>query len=84
MKMCVIYLAILPKKFLTAFLQAAFQFKDTAEVYQYLMSLSEGDFIAYQQRIAHFLQSEQARPFGSDFFAETIVNTIVEDLKKDA
>ncbi|MBK9187314.1 MAG: hypothetical protein IPM78_14175 [Moraxellaceae bacterium] len=48
------------------------------------MSLSEGDFIAYQQRIAHFLQSEQARPFGSDFFAETIVNTIVEDLKKDA
>lgn len=60
------------------------QFKDTAEVYQYLMSLSEGDFIAYQQRIAHFLQSEQARPFGSDFFAETIVNTIVDDLKKDA
>jgi hypothetical protein len=53
------------------------QFADTEAVYQHLKAITEDEFRGYQQRIAFFLASDAARPFGSEFFAETIVNTIV-------
>ncbi|NOS97700.1 MAG: hypothetical protein HOP25_04430 [Methylotenera sp.] len=56
------------------------QFKDTEAVYHFLKSMTEDAFNGYQRRIAEFLQSEAVYPFSSEFFAETIVNTIVQDL----
>jgi hypothetical protein len=55
-------------------------FPDTQAVYHFLMKMNEQEFIGYQQRIATFLKSDAAYPFSSQFFAETIVNTIVQDL----
>ena len=57
------------------------QFKDTEAVYHFLKEISEDEFKGYQQRIAAFLASDAAKPFGSEAFAETIVSTIVKDLK---
>jgi hypothetical protein len=56
------------------------RFRDTGEVYDFLKAMSEQEFRGYQQRIADFLRSEAAYPFSAEFFAETIVNTIVQDL----
>lgn len=60
------------------------QFRDTEDVYKFLKAISEDEFKEYQRRIAVFLQSDAAYPFGSESFAETIVNTIVQDLGTQA
>ena len=56
------------------------KFSDTAAVYAFLKMISEEEFRGYQQRIVAFLQSDAAYPFSSEYFAETIVSTIVKDL----
>ena len=56
------------------------KFTNTEEVYHFLIAMTENEFIGYQQRIVRFLQSAAAYSFSSDFFAETIVKTIVQDL----
>lgn len=56
------------------------QFNDIEAVYHFLKSITEQEFRGYQKRIAAFLQSDAAYPFSSEFFAETIVNTIVQDI----
>ena len=56
------------------------EFQDTAAVYASLKAMTEQEFVGYQQRIAAFLRSDAAYPFSSEYFAETIVNTIVHDL----
>jgi alpha(1,3/1,4) fucosyltransferase len=56
------------------------KFDDTAAVYKFLKEMDENEFMGYQQRIADFLRSDAVYPFGSEFFAETIVNTIAQDL----
>ncbi len=56
------------------------QFCDTGDVYDFLKAMTEEEFKGYQQRIAAFLQSEAVYPFSSEYFAETIVNTIVHDI----
>lgn len=56
------------------------KFSDTEAVYAFLKTISEEEFRSYQQRIAAFLQSDAAYPFSSEYFAETIVSTIVKDL----
>ena len=56
------------------------KFADTAEVYRHLKKITEEEFRGYQQRIAAFLASEAAKPFGSEYFVETVVSTIVNDL----
>lgn len=55
-------------------------FRDTREVYAFLKAMTEPEFRGYQERIAAFLCSDDAYPFSSEFFAETIVSTIVQDL----
>lgn len=54
-------------------------FNGTEDVYRFLKSISEDEFKEYQRCIAAFLESDAAYPFSSEFFAETIVNTIVQD-----
>jgi hypothetical protein len=56
------------------------QFHNIGEVYKFLKAISEPEFRGYQQRIAAFLQSDASYPFRSEFFADTIVNTIVQDI----
>jgi len=57
-------------------------FKNTAEVYAFLKSIDEATYSGYQHRIAAFLQSKAAIPFSSTHFAQTIVQTIVNDLER--
>lgn len=56
------------------------KFRTTEEVYSFLAKMTEPEFMAYQQKIAEFLESDAAKPFGSQFFAEIIVQAIVNDL----
>ena len=56
------------------------KFRDTAAVYVFLKAMTELEFRGYQQRIVHFLKSDASYPFSSECFAETLVNTIVQDL----
>lgn len=56
------------------------KFKDMPELYNHLKSMRNEEFVNYQERISSFLRSTAAIPFGTPFFTETIVNTIVEDL----
>lgn len=56
------------------------QFADTAAVYTHLKKMTEDEFRGYQQRIATFLKSDAAYMFSAEAMAETIVNTIVQDL----
>jgi hypothetical protein len=56
------------------------KFSDTGEVYAFIKAMTEPEFRGYQQRIAAFLGSGAARPFSAEFFAETVVSTIVPDL----
>ena len=56
------------------------KFSDTSEVYAFLKAMTEPEFRGYQERIAAFLRGDAAYPFSSEFFAETIVSTIVKDL----
>lgn len=56
------------------------QFVDTEALYIHIKKITEEEFIGYQERIAKFLQSDTAYQFSSEFFAETIANTIVQDI----
>jgi len=56
------------------------QFLDTEALYIHIKKITEEEFIGYQERIATFLQSDAAYQFSSEFFAETIANTIVQDI----
>ena len=56
------------------------RFKDHEELYLFMTSMSELEYIDYQDRIAVFLTSDRAKAFGEEVFVETIVNTIVSDL----
>lgn len=56
-------------------------FGSMKELYCFLKDMPESVYVGYQQRIAEFLKSDAALFFGADFFAETIVNAIVNDLE---
>lgn len=60
------------------------EFSDTAAVYAFLKTITDQEFRGYQQRIVEFLQSDAAYPFSSEYFAETIVSTIVQDIGTQA
>ena len=57
------------------------QFINHEDMYDFLKSMKEKDYIGYQERIAEFLSSEKAKPFCADTFAETIVENIIKDIK---
>ena len=56
------------------------KFANHEELYSFLVSMPEPEYIAYQDRISKFLISDRAKPFSAEAFAEIIVNTIVSDL----
>lgn len=56
------------------------QFSSHEQLFEFLNNMTATEFIGYQQKIASFLASDAAYNFGCEFFAETIVSTIVSDL----
>ncbi len=56
------------------------QFADHESLYEFLTSMSEADYITYQQAIQTFLTSKTAELFYAEVFASNIVNTILADL----
>ncbi|WP_221174519.1 glycosyltransferase family 10 domain-containing protein [Pseudomonas marginalis] len=56
------------------------KFTEMSDLYNFLKSMTESEYTDYQQRISNFLQSSKAYPFSSSFFAETVANTVVNDL----
>lgn len=56
------------------------KFVSHEKLYQFMVSMTEPEFIAYQERIATFLTSDRAKPFTSEIFSKSIVKTIVRDL----
>jgi alpha(1,3/1,4) fucosyltransferase len=55
-------------------------FRDTAEVHQYLLSVTAEQHAQYQQNIAAFLGGEKGYLFSAENFAATIANTIAGDV----
>lgn len=58
-------------------------FKDTADVHQYLLSITPEQYEQYQQNIADFLSGDKGYLFSSGNFVETIAKTIFGDLFQD-
>jgi len=56
------------------------KFDKMIDLYNFLKKMPEDRFTSYQQHIADFLRSDAAYPFGIDFFSDTIINTIVQDI----
>lgn len=56
------------------------QFKGTAEVHRYLMSITPEEYGQMQTNIADFMRSEKAYLFSAEHFSSTIANTIASDI----
>jgi hypothetical protein len=59
------------------------QFRDTAEVHRYLMSITPEEYGQFQKNISDFLRSEKAYLFSVENFATTIANTIASDIAQN-
>ncbi|MBU1425728.1 MAG: hypothetical protein KKH12_08460 [Gammaproteobacteria bacterium] len=55
-------------------------FRDTAEVHKYLLSVTPEQHAQYQKNIAEFLGSEKGYLFNAENFATTIANAIAGDV----
>lgn len=56
------------------------KFKDTAEVQNYLLSITPEQYAQYQINIANFLAGEKGYLFGIENFVATVASTIASDL----
>jgi hypothetical protein len=55
-------------------------FRDTAEVHAYLLSVDDVQYAAYQQAIVRFLDSATARRFSSEYIAQNIATSVMRNL----
>ena len=55
-------------------------FKNTAAVHEFLLSISSEDYDLYQANIGRFLNSESAKKFSSEYFVSTIVGFVSQDI----
>jgi len=56
------------------------KFNSYEELYEYMVSMRENEYMEYLDNIEKFLNSEKANPFRAETFANTIVNEILKDL----
>ncbi|MBI3793934.1 MAG: hypothetical protein HY280_04290 [Nitrospinae bacterium] len=56
------------------------KFNNHQELYKFMVSMTEGEHQAYRERIAKYLESENAGRFSPEAFAETVVNAVMADL----
>ncbi len=54
-------------------------FKSYEELHRYLKGMSEGEYRGYRDAAAEFTTSAQARRFSNEFFADQVLNAILED-----
>jgi hypothetical protein len=59
-------------------------FKDSAAVHEFLLSVSPKDYARYQSNIVRFLNSESATMFSSEFFVSTIAGHVSQDMRENA
>ena len=55
-------------------------FRNTSDMFSFLQSITENQFIDYQKNIEIFLQSESAYQFGADYFTDTVINTVMSEV----
>jgi hypothetical protein len=53
------------------------QFRDTAAVHRHLVMMSPEAHADYQANIIHFLRSDRAKPFDTEYFVKVVVSHIV-------
>jgi alpha(1,3/1,4) fucosyltransferase len=56
-------------------------FNSNDELYVFLKSINEEKYSSYEQAILEFIESDAAKPFYAEHFAETVVSTIMRDLQ---
>jgi hypothetical protein len=59
-------------------------FKDTAAVHHFLLSISPEDYAKYQSNIARFIKSDTARMFSAENFVSTISGHVCRDMQESA
>jgi len=57
-------------------------FKSTSEVHQFLLTIDDAQYQKYQDNIQKFLASPKAMEFDTTRYTSTIVNKVLQDLKK--
>ena len=55
-------------------------FSTTAALDAHLRAIDDAVYRGYQERIRAFLNSDQAKPFSRDYFAEVLAREILADL----
>lgn len=58
------------------------RFTSHEELYEYLTTMTEQEYLSIQKNIENYLFSEKANPFKAEVFANTIVQSVLKDLKK--
>jgi hypothetical protein len=53
------------------------QFKTYADLYDYLHGMPAAEYLGYRQAIEQFLTGPGIRPFGAEYFADTVIQHIV-------
>ncbi len=56
-------------------------FESYEELYAFMRDMSDYDYLKYLETIEEFLNSNKVYPFSSEYFAKTIVDTILDDTK---
>jgi len=52
------------------------QFEDHEQLYNFMINMSNEEYITYMENIEQFVKSEHVYPFSCDFFAQTILKEI--------
>lgn len=56
------------------------KFETYHELYGYLKNMSENEYSSYIENIKEFLKSEKVKPFSAEYFAERIVNNVLDKI----
>lgn len=59
------------------------KFRTYDELYDYLKSIPDREYMDYLDAIKNFIKSDKIYPFGAEYFAEKIVKEILENSKDD-
>lgn len=57
-------------------------FRTHEELYEYIKMMPDDEYEDYLNAIKRFIRCDRIYPFSAEYFAETIVDEIVEDMKK--
>lgn len=57
------------------------QFSSHGSLYEFLVTMAESEYVAYQNAIQSFVSSEAAKPFYAEAFSSTVINVIKSDFE---